>query len=227
MRLKKHNVNGLADFLLDLLFPPRCPFCRTLLHPGEGECCPTCRKTLPWAEGDEAEQYLEFISLCVSPLWYRDQVRDCIRRYKFHGVSSYATPCGRLLARCISGHLSGRYDLITWVPLSARRKRERGYDQAELLARRTAEVLGASTLCLLQKVRHTPALSGLGGEVSIRRANVLNCYQVPDSAMPAGARVLLVDDVVTTGSTLSECARILRTAGATDVVCATLARARK
>ena len=213
--------------LLDLLFPPRCVFCRRLLHRGEEGICPRCQQELPWALGAEAEQKGEFFSLCASPLWYQDQVRASFHRYKFKGVRGYSRTYGRLVAQCVQDHLAGRYDLITWVPLSRARLRQRGYDQAMLLASAAALALddvAAETLC---KVRDTEAQSGLGKNDASRRANVLSAYQVTDPALVEGRRVLLIDDIVTTGSTLSECARVLRTAGATDVVCAALARSRR
>jgi len=213
--------------LLDLLFPPRCVFCRRLLHRGEEGICPRCQQELPWALGAEAEQTGEFFSLCASPLWYQDQVRASFHRYKFKGVRGYSRTYGRLVAQCVQDHLAGRYDLITWVPLSRARLRQRGYDQAMLLASAAALALddvAAETLC---KVRDTGAQSGLGKNDASRRANVLSAYQVTDPALVEGRRVLLIDDIVTTGSTLSECARVLRTAGATDVVCAALARSRR
>ena len=177
--------------------------------------------------GAEAEQTGEFFSLCASPLWYQDQVRASFHRYKFKGVRGYSRTYGRLVAQCVQDHLAGRYDLITWVPLSRARLRQRGYDQAMLLASAAALALddvAAETLC---KVRDTEAQSGLGKNDASRRANVLSAYQVTDPALVEGRRVLLIDDIVTTGSTLSECARVLRTAGATDVVCAALARSRR
>ena len=213
--------------LLDLLFPTRCVFCRRLLHRGEEGICPRCQQELPWALGAEAEQTGEFFSLCASPLWYQDQVRASFHRYKFKGVRGYSRTYGRLVAQCVQDHLAGRYDLITWVPLSRARLRQRGYDQAMLLASAAALALddvAAETLC---KVRDTEAQSGLGKNDASRRANVLSAYQVTDPALVEGRRVLLIDDIVTTGSTLSECARVLRTAGATDVVCAALARSRR
>ena len=213
--------------LLDLLFPPRCVFCRRLLHRGEEGICPRCQQELPWALGAEAEQTGEFFSLCASPLWYQDQVRASFHRYKFKGVRGYSRTYGRLVAQCVQDHLAGRYDLITWVPLSRARLLQRGYDQAMLLASAAALALddvAAETLC---KVRDTEAQSGLGKNDASRRANVLSAYQVTDPALVEGRRVLLIDDIVTTGSTLSECARVLRTAGATDVVCAALARSRR
>lgn len=77
----------------------------------------------------------------------------------------------------------------------------------------------------LRKGRNTQAQSGLDDDAA-RRANVLGAYTIVDPELVEGKRVLLIDDVITTGSTISECARVLRSAGAADVVCATLARAR-
>ena len=218
-------MSGPVEWLLDLLFPPKCVFCGKVLSSGERGFCVRCQKELPWLEGAAAEQSGEFFSLCASPLAYRDQVRDSIRRYKFKGRQGYHRTYGRLVAQCVRGHLAGRYDLITWVPLSDRRRKERGYDQAFLLCSAAALELGGTVVETLRKDRNTRAQSGLDDD-GARRANVLGAYAVVDPERVAGKRVLLIDDVITTGSTISECARILRAAGASDVVCATLARAR-
>ena len=214
-----------GDFLLDLLFPPKCVFCGRLLERGQKELCPRCQSELPWLEGAAAEQTGEFFSLCATPLRYEDKVRDSIRRYKFKGRQGYHKAYGRLVAQCVHDHLAGRYDLVTWVPLSDKRRRERGYDQAFLLASAAALELGDVAVETLRKTRHNPAQSGIEGAAQ-RRANVLGAYLPVDPELVAGKRVLLVDDVVTTGATLSECARVLRSMGAADVVCAALARAR-
>lgn len=219
-------MSGPLPFLLDLLFPPRCVFCGGLLHLGEnGGICTACQRGLPWLLEEEAEQTGEFFSLCVSPLRYQGVVRDSIRRYKFKGIRGYGRVYGKLVAQCVRDHLKEDCSLVTWVPLSEKRLRERGYDQAFLLAATAAlhmDTVAVETLC---KARHTQAQSGLTEEER-RRANVLGAYEITDSALVDGKRVLLIDDVITTGSTLSECARVLRTAGADEVVCATLARAR-
>ena len=220
-------MTGPVEVLLDLIFPPKCVFCRKLLRRGEDGICAGCQEHLPWRLGPEAEQTLEFISLCASPLWYQDQVRESFHRYKFKGSRGYAGVYGRLMSQCVRDHLAGRYDLITWVPLSAQRRKARGYDQAMLLAQAAALELGDVAAETLAKVRDTDAQSGLGKDDSARRANVLGAYRPTDPELVAGRRILLIDDVVTTGSTLSECARTLRTAGAADVVCVTLARARR
>ena len=211
--------------LLDLLFPPRCVFCGGLLRRGEDGICARCQTSLPWALEEAGEQTREFVSLCVSPLWYRDPVPASFHRYKFGGRTGYAKVYGRLMAQCVQDHLRGRYDLITWVPLSARRRKDRGYDQAFLLAQAAALELDDVAAETLHKEQDVAAQSSLEDDAR-RRANVLGVYEVPDPELVAGKRILLVDDVVTTGATLSECARTLRAAGAADVVAVTLARAR-
>lgn len=214
-----------GNFILDLLFPPRCVFCKGILKSDESDICNTCQSKLPWITGREAEQKFEFVSLCVSPLWYQGDVRESIHRYKFDDRSGYSKVYGRLVAQCISDHLSDKFDLITWVPLSSKGLKKRGYDQAMLLAMAAARELNQTAAETLRKVRNTDAQSHIKDD-SARRANVLGAYDVIDNELVTGKRILLVDDVVTTGSTLSECARILRTYGAKDVVCASLARAR-
>ena len=218
-------MSGPLGVVLDLLFPPKCVFCGKVLDSGEDGLCRRCQKELPWLTGGEAELTGEFFSLCAAPLRYQDQVRDSIRRYKFKGRRGYHKVYGKLVAQCVHDHLAGRYDLITWVPLSSQRKKERGYDQAFLLASAAALELGEVAVETLRKERNTDPQSGIT-EAARRRANVLGAYTPVDPELVAGKRVLLIDDVVTTGSTLSECARTLRTMGAADVVCAALARAR-
>lgn len=217
-------MSGAWAAVLDLLFPPKCAFCGKILKAGERGMCARCQKELPWLEGTAAEQKAEFIEKCVSPLRYEGAVRESIHRYKFKGLRGYAPLYGALVAQCVKDHLAGEYDLITWAPLSERRKRERGYDQAFLMAQAAALALDSVAAETLRKGRHTGAQSHLE-DPAARRANVMGAYEVVDGELLQDKRVLLVDDVVTSGATLSECARMLRTAGAKAVVCATLARA--
>lgn len=212
--------------LLNLLFPSKCPFCGRLLEKGQALLCPDCQRDLPWTQGAQGERKLEFVDLCAAPLWYRDKVRHSHHRYKFSGVQAYARPYVVLMAQCVEDHLAGQFDVVTWVPLSRWRLWRRGYDQSRLLAEGLAGKLGVPCQCMLKKKRHTKAQSGLTGE-SERRANVLGAYKPAPDAQIMGRRILLVDDVVTTGATLSECARVLRTAGAAGVVCVTLAMSGK
>lgn len=214
---------GIFSGILDLLFPPRCVFCRSFLKKGETEICKKCEDSLPYCEGAAAIQEGEFFSKCISPLYYRDDVRESIHRFKFKEATGYVNCYSKILAHCIEENFGGKYDLITWVPISEKRHKARGYDQSMLLAYSAALELGDVAAEALKKTRDVPANSTLGGS-DVRRANVSGVYTLPDPALVDGKRILLIDDVITTGSTLSECARTLLMAGAEEVMCATIAR---
>lgn len=210
--------------LLNLLFPPKCPFCRRILDsPG---VCDTCRKELPWTEEHEAVREGTDSLRCAAPLWYEGKVREAILRLKFYGAAATAETLGALMAQCAAEHLSGEFDLITWVPVSRKRRWKRGYDQAELLARAVCRAWGVKPVALLRKTMDNPAQSGLK-EDAARRANVLGVYEMRPGAEVSGRQVLLIDDVCTTGATLTECSKVLREAGADAVVCACVAHARR
>ncbi len=210
--------------LLNLLFPPKCPFCRRILDsPG---VCDTCRKELPWTEEHEAVREGTDSLRCAAPLWYEGKVREAILRLKFYAAAATAETLGALMAQCAAEHLSGEFDLITWVPVSRKRRWKRGYDQAELLARAVCRAWGVKPVALLRKTMNNPAQSGLK-EDAARRANVLGVYEMRPGAEVSGRRVLLIDDVCTTGATLTECSKVLREAGADAVVCACVAHARR
>lgn len=210
--------------LLDLFYPPRCIFCRGFLKKSERYICPDCKGKLPYTVKG-GEQKGDFYSVCVSPLYYEDNVRESILRFKFKEATGYAEPYGKLIADCIRENLKGRYDLISWVPLSRERYKERGYDQAMLLAMAAALELDDVAVSTLEKYKNVEKQSKMGS-VEKRKANISGVYRVEDPELIEGKRILLIDDIVTSGSTLSECARMLLQAGAKEVLCATIARTR-
>ena len=149
-------------------------------------------------------------------------MRASLLRYKFGGASVYAEVYGEYLAKCIDENAIS-CDIITWVPLSRQRLRKRGYDQARLLAEDLSRRTGIPCAAALRKIRNNPAQSATGGAQK-RRLNVKNVYRALPDAPIAGKRVLLVDDIVTTGATLSECAGELKKAGAKEIAAVTVAR---
>ena len=213
----------LSECVLDLIFPPKCVFCRKILDRGEHPICPECPGTKYRIPAGKAG-HGDFYSLCVSPLRYSGDVRKSLLRYKFGDMSIYADIYGEILAERISAELDGRWDIISWIPLSDRRMRERGYDQAELLAEAAAKRLGVHAQRTLVKIRHTGRQSDTGPEAK-RRANVSGAYSAYDPELVKDRRILLIDDIITTGATLSECARTLLLAGAKEIVGAALASA--
>ena len=208
----------LTDAFLDLLFPPKCPFCRRVLDaPG---MCPECEKTLPWTDEAHSLRKLRGGLLCAAPLWYEGPVREAVRRFKFHGGVCAAGPLGELIAQAAAERLSGEFDTVAWVPVSAKRLRKRGYDQSRLLAERACRLWDVEPEALLRKIRDNPAQSSLE-RAGDRWKNTQGVYEAAGS--PAGKRILLIDDVCSTGSTLVSAAEALLSAGAAGVVCASAA----
>ena len=200
-------------WLLARLFPPKCVLCRGLLSPEETDLCAACRRDLPTA--DRIDATVRYADGCTAALYYEGRVRESVLRYKFSGRSSYAAAYGRILGARILREYPQGFDLVTFVPVSALRRRQRGYDQGELLARALGHELGIPAKRTLKKIRNNPAQSGIR-DAAQRRANVAGAYRLAGQD-PKGLRILLVDDVLTTGATLSECARVLQTAGARSV----------
>ena len=136
-------------------------------------------------------------------------------------------PCfGSLTARCAAEEFGGEFDAITWVPVSRKRLRRRGFDQARYLAGSLCVEWHVEPQETLRKILDNPPQSGLE-DADARRANVLGAYEAVHPERIAGKRFLLVDDICTTGSTLGEAARVLRQAGAADVLGLTLAVTRE
>ena len=202
-----------------LLFPPKCVLCRKLLGENETDLCRECRIHTP--EFSNAQKKLPYLAGWTALWYYEGDVRHSILRFKFHNARNYAESYGRLLAMKLSQE-DISYDLLTWAPISAVRKWCRGYDQVELIVQVVGKELGIEPVPTLKKLRNNPPQSGLG-DAAQRRANVLGVYQVLDPSRIRGKRILLLDDIMTTGATAGECARMFLTAGAKEVFCATVA----
>lgn len=210
------------DWLLDLIYPPRCAFCRRLLSGQEKGVCRFCGPKLPFVPADSQIQHFPNVDQCLSPLYYHGAVRNSMHRYKFGGAAAYGKIYGEFIAKCIDENKIS-CDSITWVPLSRRRLRKRGYDQAALLAEAVGKRMNLRPVRLLKKRRDTPPQSKTGSAAK-RRANAAGAYVCLRPELVSGRRILLVDDIVTTGATLSETAGVLKKAGAREVIGVTLAR---
>jgi len=213
-------MRKLIDCFLDLLYPTKCIVCRKRMSPGIPTICPVCRESLPFAVNIHTKG--KYLDDCVSAVRYEGKMREAILRYKFGDAQIYHIAFGELVAERIYEDYHGEYDVLSWVPLAPDRKKERGYDQVELMARNVSGRLMVPLVPLLKKRRGVSAQS-LASSPEERRANISGAYRVIDPALVQGRRILIIDDVVTTGATLSECAKMLCMAGAEKVLCATLA----
>lgn len=225
-------------FCLDVFFPPvcaacgrvgvlLCPACEARLLPVEGAICRCCGRAL----ADQARGAHALCPACRdappplaqmrAPLRYAEPTSRLIHRLKYEGYFALGRPLAR---RLVAGWPAWRPspDLIVPIPLHPRRHFRRGYNQSELLARPLAEAVGVPfSATALRRTRHTPPQVGLGPEA--RAANVQGAFDAVPSEV-AGRVVLLVDDVLTTGATMSAAAEALLAAGAAAVSAYCLAR---
>lgn len=206
------------------LFPDKCVLCGKVLEKDETDLCHRCRIHAP--ECPISNSRYPYLKQWVALWYYEAEARESLLRFKFGGKRHYADAYGRFLAMRLSREKLTDFDILTWVPVSDKRRRQRGYDQVELIADALATELGLRAQSCLKKMRDNPAQSGITGQAE-RRANVLGAYRVVDPDSVKGKRILLLDDIITTGSTAGECARVLLTAGAKEVNLAVVAAARQ
>ena len=153
--------------------------------------------------------------------FYEDELRELIHLFKYGRVQTLSKPLGRLLALALPRDKS--FDLIVPMPLHWRKRWQRGFNQSELLAHEIGRRAGIPVKNALQRVRFTATQAGLTN--AKRRLNVSGAFRAGRRSWLEGKRVLLVDDVVTTGATAASCARAIKLAGAKQVTLLTLARA--
>ncbi len=187
-----------------------CAACRTpFLSPyplDEQGLCAACRLGLT---GFDAAYCFGF---------YEGELRTLIHLFKYAGIQTLARPLGNLLLTALPREQ--RFDVIAPMPLHWFKQWRRGFNQSELLARQVARRWNVPVRRLVRRIRSTSAQAGLTG--AMRHANVQNAFRA--KAAVHGKRVLLVDDVMTTGATARACAAALKKAGATHVAVLTLAR---
>jgi ComF family protein len=227
------NLHRIGVAALDLLYPPRCALCKRIKE----FLCETCSNSLararPWrcdacwlplrgAGCDTCAEHPSSLDRLRSVFRYEGDVRRLVHAFKFGGESS--------LGRTLAGHLRYCYeehgletDMVTSVPLTTLRRRHRGYNQASLMARELAHELNQPFAEVLRR-RGNAGPQARSKTAEERRSNVIGAFLPGGRADVAGLRVLLVDDVATTGATLSACAGVLKSLGAAQVVGLTLAR---
>lgn len=194
------------------------PFCHTCSEPFAGDIT----ESFSCANCGHRRLYFE---CAVSAYRSRGFVRKLVHDFKYHGQIHLRRPIAAWLAETLDDpRLRGRrFDLVVPVPLHAARKRERGFNQAELLAEVVCANAGLKMQTALERIRYTTSQTAF--DRSERMENLRDAFRLRRKIDVRGLRVLLIDDVLTTGSTLSECARVLKANGAISVHAATAARA--
>ncbi len=225
-------MNRAWEALLTLLFPQRtvCHICGAPLSAGESLLCPPCAEALRRCAlpPKRAEiRLVEHIGFAASPFVYRGAASALVKALKFGSDHTAALPLAEGMAGLYAALAPLRAaDLCVPVPVHRRRLRQRGYNQAAVLARAFAEIAGLPfSGDALARVHHKRSQIGQGREA--RKENVAGAFAVnPGEAhLVRGKTVLLIDDVLTTGATAEECARMLLLAGAKNVMLLTAAYA--
>jgi len=155
---------------------------------------------------------------------YEDLVRDLIRDIKFRRKKHIAQGLGRLWASIVSVNIPANATLVP-LPMHPKKRRARGFDQAEVLAAALAAATGAKLAPILERTQNTPPQSGLHPRQ--RAENVRGAFRIKPGVDVKGQNYILIDDIYTTGASLNECARILKAGGAVEVTAMTLAIAIK
>ncbi len=228
--------------LLNVSRLPVCPDCLAAIHPVQGKVCSICGERVLSVYADVDDGGLRLCPVCrrldrpferaVSYGSYDGGLRELIHLLKYNGVRPAANVLGRMLANAIGALEPGfgqRPVLVVPVPLFKGKRRQRGFNQSELIATAALKSLPRDRFELATDVliRTRPTDSQIGLTSHQRRENLRGAFAVPRKQEVTGREIILVDDVYTTGTTASECARILRRAGASKVWVATVARTLK
>lgn len=234
--------------LIDIIYPPRCHVCQGFLRDDRAleklalcrSCfnglsritpplCPVCGRPFRTREHDNhhCEDCLRespFYDRTGAPYLYEGTVMEAIHRFKYAGKTYLGHTLGYLLSLFAEKWLGEtRNTVMMPVPLHPKKLRQRGFNQSLLLARPVASRMGLELDFLgLRRIRYTLPQTGL--KSAERSKNVRKAFEFSGQKALKGWTVLLVDDVATTGSTLNECARVLKRAGADKVICLVLAR---
>lgn len=197
----------LARLVAATLFPPKCCLCGFPGASPDLDLCCFCHADLPW---------LHEASSTVVALRFAPPADDLIRQLKYHGVYANARVLGVLLAQAVDERAAPLPRLLVPVPMHAARLRERGFNQAAALARYAGRMLGVPIASgVVRRVRDTPSQTSLS--VDERHRNVRGAFAVSGARalrrLSAAGHVAIVDDVITTGSTVAELKRVLLAAG--------------
>lgn len=205
--------------LLDLLYPNRCPLCNEII-PFDEYFCKVCGKKLSKPPGNTVSDNLDgFAAVTVYDSVSIPYVGEMKRRNNGYALSGAAY---KIYERLLETDILDKTDAVTYVPMANKDLYKRGYNQTKVIAKEVAGLSGIPCAGLLKKVKETFEQKKLGAED--RRKNVVGAFNACNNRKLIGKNILVIDDVSTTGSTLSEAARALKAGGAEKVFAAVFAK---
>lgn len=219
----------IINFFLNIFFPNRCVGCKkegtslcfecaSKIEKIVTDTCPKCGKIREYGRFCvQCKKNLEtpLVGVTIAVAYDEGPTKELVFSLKYLGLSTIAPVLGELIYQKIKGGISTRNAVVVPVPLSFEREKKRGYNQSELIARYLAKKLNIPGGCSLERIRDTKTQVGLSLEM--RKENIKGAFFCSDTEFVRNKKVLLIDDVATTFSTLNECARELKKAGAREI----------
>ncbi len=212
----------MLEFVLNFLFPPVCSICGKL---NKNWLCSNCEKRVQRLEKScvieiKNKNYEKLLYI----FQYESLVRKLILRYKFSNQAYLNHFFANMIIKNEENcKLLQEYDLLIPVPMHHRKMQKRGYNQTELVANELSKILKIPTKSdILIKVVNTVTQSKLGGKA--RQSNIQHAFFVPKDREVEGKKIILLDDIYTTGATSQECSRVLKEAGAKEILILVLAK---
>lgn len=235
--MNRETLDRYVDRALCAVFPRRCLYCGVTIVP-EQRVCDSCRENLPRIEapiclfcGHQKADCIckqkkhKYKAVCA-PFYYEDAIETAVHRYKFEDKDFLAEPFASDILETVRREYKDiLFDSVTFVPFTKKQMRRREWNPGEALARAVAEKLNLPCCTLLEKLFETESQHSLSARE--RTGNVLGVFEACNTANVRGKTILLVDDIKTTGAMLSECAKMLKLAGASEVYAASFAITRR
>lgn len=223
---------------LYLLFPRRCDLCGDVVEFDKARCnecvgaqhisgdiCDRCGREQSHCKCKKNDDKMEYKSVCA-PYYFEGNIVKAVHRFKFYGFKELSAAMGKEIALTVKKRYNDvNFDLVTYVPLTGKRLKKRGYNQSLLLAQYVSDELNIPCVKCLVKVRDTE--SQRSQSAKNRKLNVFGAYDIADDVDFTDKTILIVDDVKTTGNTLNECAKMLKGYKAKAVYAASFAVAKQ
>ena len=223
----------LKDFISYLIFGNHCKYCGEIINFGES-LCSECKNDLPRITGEKCsfcgagkdrcdckKAKMRYDGICA-PFYYEKTIETTIRKFKFADKPYISKVLAENLANTVKEDFADiKFDFIDFIPFSTSQEKKRKYNPAGEIAKELSKIIGVPINNVLTKPFETETQHSSGAVY--RQGNVAGAYDIIENADVQGKTVLLVDDIKTTGSTLNECVRVLKIAGAEKVYCAVAA----
>lgn len=235
-------IASLAKNFINLIYPLHCASCKKPLDPENGSAvCGNCislikRNPAPYCiycgrpqdtagcVCDDCLKDKPAFSMAYSACLYEGNLKELIHQFKYSGKLALSGDLSNLISDFLYDNpdiLEGA-DIITFVPIAAGHMVKRGFNQSKVLAKHISDSYGIPMIDCIEKIIYTKSQNSLSREE--RLSNLKGAFRTRGRTILNGLKVLIIDDVMTTGATLNECAKVLLSAGAADVRCLTLAR---